>query len=867
MCLAVTWNLDLRTPLLFLWLFFHADQFLVKVNTLGYVPDSSRRPKLPAIADPAATKQSERTDDTLVVKQDHLTAYADDVGVVPAGVERSTFSVVPPLDPYPPAEINSALTRSYEIDNFTWATTDAPGAKVFEVEFPFALFTKPYIYDKLKDYLYFRSRVEVTFRLNTTKFEFGTLLVSWLPFYKQSGSTIGSWRMNNIASCAQCNPVLISAQQGTTVTVDMPWIHPEPWMPINSGLPEIGTMVVRVLHRLSSASVDPPADITVNVYARFIEPTVAGYAPDANPTSTVLARNVTQSANTSLGIDTSKITRKDVREVYAARPKGPTMQQEAKAKSSSGVISSAIKGVASYAPMVAMADPGLLPVALMGQFLAETIGPVFSAIGLNKPTDISTAGKSIATLGNGLLHGEGLDYPTKLSLDPECSIATTVGLCGYDNPQPTISEIIMRPSLVDTFQFDTSTPKGSKIYNVPLMPLGYVVNSDSEQNVVVPTYAAYYANWHQYWRGGFKFKFRFTTSSFVTTRVRITFQPEEITSNISDVSGDLISRVVDVTGDTDCEMFFPYISNHWYLPVHMPHTTDWQDSRYSFGRLIIYLDAPVVSVDTVAQPPVFCSVWQAAAEDFRFMQYTNPIIPPNAIRFDTTIPALAKSKGKARNVTQCDITREFSKPFKGIVEPAMLSPEAALVNGEDSSTLAQLIHRYVPYGFQPIAGSSELYPNVPTYDSHYMLISPFLNYRGGKRFFLVKGNTDSVSPVGYKYSGLDPEPMPRYTSHLMAGIAYGGAYTAPLAFETAWYEPYLFKETWPTIDLNPGFQRVEIGRDEASGVLLHSYNDDFSVGVLCATPMFVYPVENPPDSETTIRKRFGWRTKLAPSRR
>lgn len=809
----------------------------------------------------ASLKQSERTDDTVITTQDHITTYTEDTGIVPAGITRSGFSVVPALDPFPPSEINNALTRSYEIDTFVWAQTAAQEDRVYLAEFPAALFNRPYLQDKLKDYLYFRGRVEVSFRLNTTKFEYGSIVASWLPFYNENLIQPESWRMGNLASSCQCNPVIISAQQGSTVTINIPWIHPEPWMVMDSGLPEIGTLACRVLHPLTSASVDPPANITVTVYARFIEPVVAGYSPDTVPASTLLGRVVTQSDTGAKPANTSNYTRKDVREVFNSK-KGPTMQAEAKAKSTSGVISSAIKGVASYAPMVAMVDPGLLPVALMGSFLADTIGPIFSAVGLNKPTDISTTGKSLATLGNGLGHGEGIDYPTKMSLDPECSISTSVGICGYDNPQPTISEIIMRPSLIDTFRFDSTKAVGESVYEVPNMPGGYVSKSNGVVNNIVPTYAAYYGNYHQYWRGGFKYQMKFVTSSFVTTRVRIAWEPEPVTTGINLVSGDLISMVVDITGDTDVEFFVPYLSHRWYTPVHMPHTTDWLEPEYSTGHIKVYLVSPVVSVDTVAQPPVYCSVWQAAAEDFRFFQYTNPIVGPGSMKFDNTVPVPLPRKGKF--VTQCDINKEFSRPFKGLVEESMLTPEAALVNGEDSSTLAQLLHRYTVYGVQPPLGEgSVLFPNAPTVDTHYALIAPFLNFRGGKRFFVVQGDTASVAQVGYEIDYEAGAPIfLRSTNALTGGVAYGGAYTAPLAFETAWYEPVLFKETYPTIYVSPQLQRLSFVAPEAPFTLLHSYNDDFSVGVLCATPLFQLPVAYPA-SDRSIKRVHGWRVKKA----
>lgn len=809
-----------------------------------------------------APKDGNRADDSVLSTQDHITTYTEDIGIVDAGVNRSNFSVVPALDPYPPNDIAPTLTRSYPIKTFTWSPAQTQGARLEKIELPGDLFNVTFIADKIKYFSYFRSMAEISFRMNTTKFEYGTLMVSWLPFYKEVSGSAG-WRMKNLGSASQCNPVLISAQQGSTVSIRMPWIHPEPWMQVDSPLPELGTMVVHVLHQLTSVSVDPPADITVSVFARFIEPNVAGYAPDVAPASTAArATLVPQSSATATAPGVSKPKRehttKDVREVFAMRKPGPTMQQEAKAKSSSGIISSAIKGVASYAPMVAMVDPGLLPVALMGSFLADTIGPIFSAIGLNKPNDLSIAHSSRATYGPSMTHGEGIDYATKLSLDPECAISTDVGLCGYENPQPTISEIITRPSLISTFSFNSVSTPGTKIYDEPNMPLGFVAATDTNVHNIVPTYAAYYGNIHSYWRGGLKYKFNFCTSSFVTTRVRICFEVEPVTSAIDAVAGDLVSMVVDISGDTTVEVMIPYLAKTWYTRCIPPRSRFSNDPSYSAGHVTMYLVSPVVSVDSAANPPVYCSVWQSAAEDFRYFQLSNPMIPSFSLKYDNDLPPPVVVKKKYS--PQTDITKDFSKPFKGLIEGVTLSAEAALVNGEDSSTLAQILHRYVVYGHEPLVfGNNIIRPQERVVDPHYASTVPFLFYRGGKRFFYADANEFSATQLGQDFNY---DVYPREDEAELGGTTLAGDYKAHLHFETAWYEPFLFRETFPT--MNPfTYQKVRVGIRDPTGedpppsIFFYSMADDYSLGCLAATPLWQYQV--PDEVDLTVRKVHGWR--------
>lgn len=101
--------------------------------------------------------------------------------------EASTVDV-PPIDmnyvsathPYESPNLE-ALTYSYNVGTFTWDVSQSFGHLVGTVQFPEALFSIPYIVQKLHGYEWFRADVEYEVKINATKFHRGALQISSVP--------------------------------------------------------------------------------------------------------------------------------------------------------------------------------------------------------------------------------------------------------------------------------------------------------------------------------------------------------------------------------------------------------------------------------------------------------------------------------------------------------------------------------------------------------------------------------------------------------------------------------------------------------------------------------------------------------------
>jgi len=831
-----------------------------------------------------------------------LTTYMEGVGEVVSSKPDLNRQIIPTQNPYPETDIEAVLKRSYEVDNFSWPTSAGVHTLLKTLSFPHLLWNIPFINSKLSFFEYFRAGVRVTFRLNCTKFEYGTLLISWLPRYQSAGAGSNAFRMldqsggnNHCYYAAYCNPVLMSAQEGQTVTIEIPWLSPNPHMSVSSNLSEIGEVNVFVLHALNSVSASPPSAITVNVYAEFVNPQVIGFSPGAVPTTMAKYKKAIAEKNRSRRTvkerkePDGKKEKKEHKEIptetqgdvlkmgknVRPEPSHSSQKVEAEEKSKTGILSGIAEGVSSIAPVVAPIlggiDPALGLIAEGVAPVANFLGGIFRSLGLNKPGSVAAPNYVYPRVDVGLAHGSGLDLVDKMSLDPEYAISTNGELVGDKIGQPPWKSILCKPSLFAIGEFNSANAVNSRIVSIPVWPSAAVAGAFSGgghfYDVYAPTYMAYYSQMHRYWRGGIKIMLRFCTSSFVTCRVRVAhFLGVAPASWDPNESGDYVSEVLDITGDTTHTMMIPYLSQDYYCPCVRYDQVPGVAPNYT-GFVGIYLETPVVSVDAGAAPPVYMSIWMAAAEDFVFHGYTGMGV--NAVLLQPWSPvateAAPKKAIKAAEVvdkpkkkfvdvnipteTQCDVVGEFNKPFKGIA-PAKYMPEMGVIRGENVDNLITNLHRYHAARAATTAVVTEkVLPELvlsQNPDAIEYMVAPFLFMRGGMRYFYKFGDTSwngFIHPApANQVNGVSvwSGDNSGHTYEVNSGVVYGGPPLMTPKAEMPYFDYRSFIEIFPTIDST----RVDYMTSQASeaGVLLRSVADDFSLGVLATPPPFYHQI-------------------------
>lgn len=772
----------------------------------------------------------DRVADGEITKLDHVTTYADGTAVVTSSHMRDNIDTIKVLDPYLPGEVggsNAALTRSYLVGTYTWLAADSNPTEVFRISFPETLVgTQAFLADKLKWYKYIRSRVKVSIRLNSSRFNYGALLIGWLPAYEPvDPEEHDGFRMADLFTLSQCNSLLISAQESGTIEFTIPWISPYQWCHMDTGFGEMGTVCCKILHPLKSVSADAPTNVSISVFAQFVDPEVAGYTPGyAYP---ALAERLEKKKNRKakyLNLKRDKV-------------QAQSIISESVSKSTKGILSGVTEAVSTIKPVLEVI-PGVISAA---ESVLKSAGPLMALTGLGKPTSVQALNPVFDRSDIGLALTQGLDLSPNLGQMPENSVSLGSGLLGPENPKMTITEFISKPSLLTYGLFNSASSINSGLASYPVSPTysDYSLNPGEDVYIYHPCHAGFVAMQHKYWRGSMKYMIRFTTSQYVTCRVRIAHILEDYSGagDYSNFSGDIVSKIVDIEGDTTVEFSVPYMAQAYYLPVRNPE--DVLDHSYDAGTIEISLVTPVRSIVPSTTSVVYYSVFGSGGPDMRFEKLTGPnstLLSYFSVynNLEVSVDSSAPTKVEA----QCDIVQEFKKNFQGLT-PTKTILEGGLVNPEVPMIYSDLGKRYSLIQVWNATGEYDYYPQMKATDvpeNWLKLLSiPFLFSRGSVNLTTFKTcETLRFGDDPYLILGATGITIPNGTPILSAHIP--------------WVWPSLFVETVQSIF--PGVGQLAWVKDVNDKWVFSSFGDDFSLGCIAPCPWWLYEFPALPKSST-----------------
>jgi hypothetical protein len=218
----------------------------------------------------------------------------------------------------------------------------------------------------------------------------------------------------------------------------------------------------------------------------------------------------------------------------------------------------------------------------------------------------------------------------------------------------------------------------------------------------------------------------------MSTRYFITHVYDPPTS-VDQTLGDMKGMVVDVKGHTIVKFPAMYLNQKHALQVHLPNDVE-SDAN---GYLVVYRLTTITSPDLDSDPPVRINVFGAVGEDMRFIFRTGFLNAyRNTLHAEYTAPP-------AKRVGQCDVLKEFHKPFNGINDKFI--PEAGYLSGEDFGTIREFMHRPATFiednsvDYTRILVAPRIWPANPVAAVNYgvndYICSMFRFYRGGVRLF------------------------------------------------------------------------------------------------------------------------------------
>jgi len=440
--------------------------------------------------------------------------------------------------------------------------------------------------------------------------------------------------------------------------------------------------------------------------------------------------------------------------------------KEQTAKSKSGVVSgvfralSGVAGAFSFVPVYGGIASAASAVFKAGQWIA-------SYFGYDYPVNVSSVDPFLVRQTSGIASVCGLDSAEPIGCDPQNSVSTeSKFFCEMGGPYQNFANYRLLPALVRVLSFDAATGLNGIITTIPVSPTFMSNNIDATTWTLTPVGTL--ASMFHYWRGGLKYKIQFTCSKFVSCRVRIEWYPDTSLSAyfFNDTSGDVISMIVDICGDTDVPFMIPYLQDKPYLPVVPPNFYSGAPSTWNGecnGMFIVRLLIPPTVSNSTFDTTVYYAIWQSGAEDFvcdrptdlfyQFVYSPNPAFPMSKQEKTNNNNEVHKRKG-VRTQGRATVRAEFATVFPSLV-PCSVTLINKILHGETVQSFIDLFHRYTFCSFaqggagfdQTISGFD--WTNLDQTNSQWVMFQNcFLFHRGNIRYKFMQFDNSDTTVVG-----------------------------------------------------------------------------------------------------------------------
>lgn len=658
------------------------DHVTVVVSIDGNEPSKMKISKLEPQMSESSQQNPAQPGDTVtpITSVDQLTAFKD-THVVSDDAPAMT-TMYGPTNPYKEQNLDVVLTRAFKVDDFSWSSTDAFGATIYTGKFPELLWAQTMISDMIKMFQFFRAGVHVAIRISATPFHFGQLLVVHESALDLSLTAPNSrTHFQNIYQLSNCNCLIASATNQTTVEFDIPYSWLAEWLKIDtslSGSPAmIGSFRVLVLAPLGLAGVATATTVACTIHANFIKPQVAGMCfPISVGKNPIVVRGKKKPNNNNAG--------KHEGELHAQMSE---VKKERDSKVDKGRISTGLKAVSKAAgwfkPLPIVGD-----IAGKIEFGSGLLGKVAEGLGFTRTTSDEIYRAVVPRTHSNMAISDDVDNAIILALNNDAKVGTNFSDLDqedYDN----LANLVSIPMMFSHISFDGSTSENTSIVNFICCPALIAYRDEGTFSYYYPSHAAQIAKLHTFWRGSLKYMLKFCTSNFVTCKVLIVWTPNNPPATMSaNASGYVINQVVDVTGDTTVTFTVPYLAEFDWLRTPQANNVNNVDHD-NIGYITVYMMNPPVSNGTVADTTVHLNIWGAGGPDLMFSRPTDPKFSHSGC----TVLEAQMGKVEGRIPVQ-NPRAAFKCEFEGLVGPVTSSVQKELVMSDVTARVTQIMSRY-----------------------------------------------------------------------------------------------------------------------------------------------------------------------------
>lgn len=726
-------------------------------------------------------------------------------------------------DPYTDSKLVAVLSRMYPVATATWQIGDPIQTQIATLQFPSALMNTT-ITDRLIHYEYFRAGVELSIRINSTIFHKGLLQVAWLPHFNKTNAIANGYfdPFRSIYTESRLDNLVVSADTQDTVTFRIPYVAPNAYWDMATYPAEtngfFGYVSLRVLSPLSCGS-NLTADVTLSIFARFVDPQVAGPihvqsedtdkdAPmlddEAKSTQVTTEAQVRSQENTQASVATAK------------KPAKPSMWQH--------IVGKVIDGFIDFVPKAAI-----------------KLIPFF----LDYPTSTNGIQPMQLRVGGNFSHTKGLDVSQILGTDPENKVATDLGMYCCPVDYNMFAHYKLLPTLLTNGTIATSQTVGTVVVSIPVNPM-HVPTAGSGTIAVpyqfTPTHISSLAQLFRAWRGGLKYRFHFVASHFLSCRVRIEWIPVGTTANVvtNEMMGNNINKVVDINGDTVVDFVVPYLQpQHWLVVTDYAYHAQ-NPSVGSNGYIRMTIMNGLVSANTsTANDTIDTVIWVSGDDSFE-IAYPHEL--GNALNGGTGTYAIQVQSRTAQSVY--NMRDSFVRPFEGLIGCRTVTING-YENGETVHSFTEYCKRYTrmsSYSVSPGAPATGipavqpfeyLTEFVPQVQNKNFCMTNFMFQRGSFRTKLQ--HTSNIAPpvqIGVTSRAFNTDTVQDVTT-LQTGLILQNVGLNPvLEFQVPYFRPWpfwnfeMFPSEVSTTDV--GFVVLNYNGVSVNGNLYLALGDDYT---------------------------------------
>jgi len=377
---------------------------------------------------------------------------------------------------------------------------------------PYAIWSLlPSIRNKLAHYAYFRGNMKLRFSISSSKFHYGSLLVSYQPlhitnrnFQVMSGlSPITDqkriFRQNYLSQSP--NLCYLNVGQDDDVQLDIPFVSPQNSLRLfrSTGVSvidnitayddfnDLGQLFITSLGKFHSASPTDTSALSVTVY---------GWMED----------------------------------VELSTPTNTRITVTAESEFLTNPISSTATAVSNIAEKLSDV-PVISTFAKATQIAATAISQIALMFGFSKPINISppSFAKQV-TFSNGATI-VGRDTAYKLTCDPKQELSLMNDIMGSGSHDPLAHKYITSiPSLLDVTSFNgVSVPYQTTLLTIPITPMlgTHFVETSSTvtRQLMMSSALSQVAMNYTYWRGTTSFRFDIVASNFTRGKLLFIYEP------------------------------------------------------------------------------------------------------------------------------------------------------------------------------------------------------------------------------------------------------------------------------------------------------------------------------------------------------